>query len=283
MPYGRRYISRDLLPGEKVAVCVEVQGTLLKVKYSDPRLESVGHVRGRIKEFTPAARKRMIEMVNRLDWTKISKVKFGTLTYPDRGYIPRKEERMQSISVLQRYLEEQVQRPVPALWRTEWMPRMSGEQREQVMPHFHILHFDCPFIPWQDYRRWWKKAIGWKGYCRTEFKNASGPRRCMYYVSKYIGKLSDSSSLVIAAYLNNEIDGRHWGILRPDHMPWAPIRKFEMADGDCAKIVRAIARNVRPWPEDPGDIGYTVFGDVGQQIADFLESPLAGPGIVSRT
>ncbi|HET9309354.1 MAG TPA: hypothetical protein VFO46_25290 [Candidatus Sulfotelmatobacter sp.] len=232
---------------------------------SHPRL----HTRGKCKVFSTASRRRLIYRIARMNWQKLKYTKFITLTYPDELSCRSIRRRTIDRDTFHRMMEEYLGRQVAALWRTEWQVRKTGEIEGQPMPHVHIALFAEPFIPWQIVRNRWQRAIGWKGYVRTEIELARDPGKTGRYCAKYMSE-QDSLSLVIASYLSR-VCGRPWGIKRPKLIPWHLEKVIEDVDPDV--IVEARARAARRYPPigQRANGGFTLLGDDVGKLYDAIE------------
>ena len=175
-----------------VVIDVDCQGSLLKVKIvsgrhgTQPPKQS--GTRGIVTHFSKDARKRMIDLMARLDRKKIAwgrhKPKFITLTY-DRNMIDHKKA-ARDLKVFVERMQERYPR-CSIIWRKE--------QQKRGAIHFHLMVFGVPFMEihtsmdtgWQDH---WNQVSGNSIKNRNSFdieviKSMNG---VMFYVSKYMAK-----------------------------------------------------------------------------------------------
>lgn len=257
-PISREYWQAKI-PPQHFSWFLKIQGELTEVKrrlnypMGPPTCK-----RGIIYGFSQASRMNMLRNVARINWTQVRKSSFITLTYPDAVEYASYRERAKHRYVFHRYLEKYLGKKVAMLWRTEWKPRLSGEHVGKVAPHLHLVVFECPRIPWQTIRAWWRQAIGHVGYVHTfiqAIKGADGPAR---YCCKYMAK---DDSLVSSAYLNNPLPtGRAWGLTRPSLIPMHPVSLFcRLQDQDIIVVKRYAIERFANYSMDLGG-GFTLFG-----------------------
>jgi len=93
-----------------------------------------------------------------------------------------------------------------------------------------------------------------------------GQRDVAKYVAKYAAKLPEASSLVIPSYLN--IEGRHWGIHRPDLIPWC-VRGFDLryTPDEIALLENAAATKI-PFFNKNTRTGFSLFGPVVKKVTE---------------
>lgn len=113
------------------------------------------------------------------------------------------------------------------IWRKEFQERGSA--------HFHLICFNMPYWAQAAIQRTWEE-------CTNEVRSIvyvkllRNKRQAMYYVSKYIAKLSDTgetTSLDNEPYqhdCNPEGVGRQWGYLGKPYLPMARIKRAYLID-----------------------------------------------------
>jgi hypothetical protein len=216
---------------KKRKLTVETQGHLMRVKVPGMPLNAgKGGTRGSVSAFSSASRKRMLELMARIDIEKAGFVAFVTLTYPDRDGPPKPEEQERDRATF----FKRMHRAYPdaaAIWRREYEERKSGGFPGLPFPHFHMIFFNLPFVPPEVLNTRWKKVLRHEGYVRTEIKGIESWHQALAYVSKYMAKgkpepvpppSSDggdgdgSCSLVYGAYSavleKSRPVGRAWGV-----------------------------------------------------------------------
>lgn len=196
---------------------VEAQGNLLAIKGSFSALgKSGGGHRGIVTEFSSQSRLRMLRKLARI---APKRVVFITLTYPQRWASPQRAKQHL------RALLERIRRRFPqssAFWRLEF--------QERGAPHFHLLFFELPFLPFAELRRWWADIIN--AYVddtlpRVRIEKINSRRGAFYYCAKYTAKLADQSGssafFILDTYLHA---GRFWGVFNRGALPYAERRYF---------------------------------------------------------
>jgi len=218
------------------AIAVEAQGNLLAIAVkSDAAPRKGGGIRGLVYGFSRASRLRMIKKMNRL---RPDNVKFITLTYPAR--YPRPDEAKKHL----RALFERFRRAYPkssAIWRLEY--------QERGAPHFHLICFNMPFLPFHELRNMWSEIIYKYVDLQLPFvriEKLKSNRGALYYVSKYVAKMSDDGA-VAGALLNLDAylhAGRVWGVFNSQFLPFAPKVYITILDreprsaAECKKLMR---------------------------------------------
>lgn len=95
-----------------------------------------GGIRGTVRGFSKAARKRMIEFM------AMARVKghmlFATFTYPDEFPIGQPEIWNAHFEALRRRIERKYP-DYAIIWREELQARKSGVNKGKIAPHFHLL------------------------------------------------------------------------------------------------------------------------------------------------
>lgn len=205
----------------------EAQGHYVVVKWSETpstkfNQKPVNGTRGKIAEFSPRSRKRMLEMVARLDLAgQVSQrpIIFITLTYA--AQFPSAEASKQHL----RAFLERIRRFAPdasGVWRLEF--------QERGAPHYHFIFFNLPYLPkaeltsiWGDIIgiEWWDTSRGQPRPPMTRIEAIRNPRKAMAYVSKYVAKNSPSDSgFNDVPYLHA---GRFWGVFNKENLPFAQL------------------------------------------------------------
>ncbi len=98
--------------------------------------------RGKISEFTAASRRRMMELMAKVQQTTVPF--FVTLTYPDEFPLYREDYK--------RHLEtffDRLQRRWPGasvIWKLEFKERKSGENKGKIAPHYHLFVYGVPWV-----------------------------------------------------------------------------------------------------------------------------------------
>lgn len=181
--------------GDASAVEFEMQGRVFKQHVKGRKGENqVGGKRSEVTEFTNASRKRLMEKLNRLDEKALCNAKeqpkFITLTYGQ--VFPNPQDSKMNLKAFL----ERLRRRWPnatGFWRLEFQKRGA--------PHFHLILFGLPFLPFMDLRRWWEEIISWDpsrenaNNVLVNIKRIQSWRQLASYVSKYLAKVGDSPAI----------------------------------------------------------------------------------------
>jgi len=97
--------------------------------------------RGEIVEFTPASRRRMLELLAKVEQAAVPLA--FTLTYPDNFPLYREDYK----GHLEAFCDR-MQRRWPGaavIWKLEFKERQSGTNKGKIAPHYHLLVFGVPW------------------------------------------------------------------------------------------------------------------------------------------
>jgi hypothetical protein len=196
---------------------------LMSVSFLQEGEQVGGGKRGEIVVFSPASRYRLFRLLH----TQIFKmVTFVTLTYP--ANFP-KEARIYKANLKEFHRLFEIEFPgIRTVWRLEF--------QERGAPHFHLMMFDCPFIPIERLTDFWKRAT--KNQALEDWSNGvdiklitdrNEQRLVSSYLSKYIAKVE-----LREVKSDPRKAGRYWG-------KWSigdvePL-EFEVSDWEAIKLV----------------------------------------------
>lgn len=245
------------------------QGDLLEIQYVTPQKE--WRRPGKRKpcvEFTRSARLRMLKTIARVNWNRVGPSLFITLTYPDECVRATKEERTVDRHRFMRDMENYLSTKVGMLWRQEWEPRKSGKRKSQIVNHIHLIAFDVRFIHYRVVNALWRAVLSAGGKLRTEVKRIKGTHDVARYTAKYCGKLSASSSLVDASYLNSL--GRHWGIHRKELIPWHNRFVLFGCDEADKRLLENVAAHTFRFFTPNVDQGFSLLGGMAKKVGGIL-------------
>lgn len=249
---------------------VDVQGTVARCRVVKGPRPIVAPCRGKVYEFSRSSRLSMLRMVNRIDFDHVGRSTFTTFTYPDESLPLTMLDLTAHRDALQKVWERFSAGPRPGLWRVEWERRKSGHYRGKFAPHIHCLWLGCPKWPQAEARAAWHRIIGTRVCPRVELKEATGPKRVGFYVSKYIGKMPPPGYLVIDAYLAAVLPGRKWGVLRKECIPWCPKRETILTAGAQWDVIRSLAKDSWKGCPNDGEQGFTLFGSGAEKVGEYL-------------
>lgn len=202
-------------------VTYRFQGSIVEVKTNRPRIRMPDalwegrSIRGEITEFSCKSRVRMMKMLARLNW-KEQKPIFLTLTYP--GEFPNARTAKRHLRAFLKRIWHVTQTLTSAIWRLEFQKRGA--------PHFHIIVFGLPFIHYEVIQQLWCQVIKSEERVFTRIEMLRSARQAMYYISKYMAKVEQSSfksavgdsGFIHVPYL---AAGRFWGVENRKLMPFA--------------------------------------------------------------
>lgn len=135
-------------PSHKLASVEFFKGaSFLSVRLeTDAPLQSKPPKRGEVNEFSAASRRRMLDLLAKIEVSQVPL--FVTLTYPDSFPLYSEE--------FKRHLEmfcARLQRRWPqaaVIWKLEFKERKSGESKGKVAPHYHLFVYGVPWeFPWR--------------------------------------------------------------------------------------------------------------------------------------
>ncbi len=272
-------ILRELLANGKHFVgndgavhCIVWQGQFLKWQVLQPPTRRAKmKPRAQITDFTSAARLRMICELAKINWGKCGRSTFLTLTVPDSLSFNTRKDLTKLRSRFWRSLEKIAGRQLGAFWRIEWKARKSGERVGQLMPHWHFMIFDAPFMAWASVREAWGKLVKFPNV-RVELKEMRNAKQAGYYVTKYVAKVEDCY-LVNCCISQQRPGGRHWGMLRKNCIPRHEKRTFRIAPGELAQEARDLAVKLRPSIEDYGNESFTLIGAAAVRVGAIILQP----------
>jgi len=256
-------------------VSATVTGKLLECKVKRPSLRFIGGQRGIIREFSPAARLRMLKKFHTVDFDASHKPLFITLTYPDDCCYQDRDSRKVHRMVMARHLERITGKNVPGAWRVEWEVRKSGFWSGVPMAHMHWLIFRHRYIDKDDLRDAWRKTIGASGHVSTHIEAVNKSDAVKMYMAKYISADACDCSLVIAAYRNSV--GRQYGWLRHREIPYHEKVDHPTLTLAQQKDLRRLADEQLPWLREGWQESFTLMGqsavDAGRVLqGDELDS-----------
>jgi len=207
-------------------IIAEQQGAVLAIyddEYRAPANPAAAK-REVISSFTRKSRRRMLILLNRLDYN--CRLSFVTLTFHASPTISQSNIAFKRFArVMRRRFPQSY-----AVWRREFQP-----QRGAV--HFHLLFFNLPFIPQDELQELWTRCTG-EDRSIVDIRLVKTRKHAMKYVSKYIGKVSDDpaiTSLEHSPYWNREgrkSIGRCWGYINAELFRFAPTTRIAINDPD---------------------------------------------------
>lgn len=224
--YHRRFMHWCINHAKDIEV--EHQGGRFTVRHRGPPVKP-----GRVGIKLPMcglsdkSRLNALKHLAALNWTAARPGVFITLTYPDE-VLDREPDYHQDRAVFWRYIENHLGREKCAFWRVEWKDRLTGKYKGKFCPHHHFI---VPKLNWIDkdiVNGFWKMTLRYKEFCVSGTERIRSEQHVQAYIGKYAAK-QDSSLLVFATYHNKLPNGRHWGMLRKELLPWTALRTKVMS------------------------------------------------------
>lgn len=177
--------------------------------------------RGTIKTFSPASRRRLQDYIARIDWSRMPKGAFITVTYPDERAKLTMKQTTDQRNLLVLKIERHFKEPLLHIWRKECVPRKSGRYKKYRVQHFHLCVFTTQWIPVAKLNEWWRECIKWPYEVQVHRKHMDG-EHAAFYMAKYLTKDEEQSSILEdGSYLNSP--GRMWGWRREEMIPYKPL------------------------------------------------------------
>lgn len=193
-------------------------------------------VRGEIKSFSKASRRRILRLVATLRRTEVSC--FGTLTYPDQ--FERNPDLVKNH--LDKFFKRLLRKFPDAivLWRMEPKTRKSGVSVGEIAPHFHLLIWN---VEYEKLRQWiplnWFQVVNSGDekhlHAGTSVERVRSSRGVMFYTAKYICK---SDSYIMPGW------GRYWGVVNREMLKTIQGKRtvIEIDDFSAKTILRYMRR-----------------------------------------
>jgi len=243
---------------------IEAQGSLLhmRIRSSVSFKQRGGGTRGKITGFSAQSRHRLLIFMSRLR-TKGARATFITLTFSGQ---PTPKEAQ---AALKRFLMRirRAYKNVSGLWRCERQARGAI--------HFHLLLFGLPFIPQKRLQKVWT-ACTTEDRSIVDIRLASGSRRILAYIAKYISKPSealDLTSLETVTYRHaddSDGDGRVWGWLNKKALPLGSVIEGFLVTKNSMDRIRNIANGLSNGRASKSVWRVTLFSEHAYQIVDWI-------------
>lgn len=239
---------------------ITIQGGLVTIAFRESNCVPPEKKKDQIiNEFSPGARLRLLKQVATIDWDKLPRGLFVTLTYPDdRADVEVRTATIQRHRFI-RDTETYLQAKIPILWRKEQQKRKSGTHTGKYVSHFHLCVFSERFVPHAVVRDIWRKILGTTGALCTDVKRMRSGEHAAFYLAKYLSKPRHPSSLDYGLYLNKP--GRAWGWHRKDLVPLHEPRYLTDLAPMALKAVYDEARRLRKIPDEWSCPSITLLGN----------------------
>jgi hypothetical protein len=204
--------------------------------------------RGVVSGFSAGARKRMLEMLNQLEFERMT---FITLTYPDK-WDPDGHEYKKHLRRFRARIERKFGK-LRVLWRLEFQKRGA--------PHYHLLLFDAPWINKTWLSEAWYGSVGSGDPKHLEYgTNIKGIAsqgengKIIAYVAKYAAKQIDREAIPDDCWT-----GRYYGKWNIEKA--APIEVILEIGKTVRLVAGALSLRRSGTPYEPGSLACCrVFG-----------------------
>ena len=235
---------------------LHAQGNVLQMKVSRADIGHAqgGGVRGKIKEFSAGARRRMLEFFARTQVNGV-RITFVTLTFQGVQHV-------QYAKICLRRFLARVSRKFPlasGVWRFEYQSRGS--------PHFHVLFYGLPYWGQRELQKVWT-ACTREDISIADIRLCKGPRQVMSYVSKYCAKKEVNAaptSFIQVTYPHDwgwNTDGKHWGFFNKGAIPMAEIIGGILTSHPVIKALSEMAWKQIGVENKYGSMSFTLFTPV---------------------
>jgi len=220
--------------------------------------------RGNVTNFSDASRRRLIDLTARLDLTG-AMPKFLTLTFAGT---PTSDEAKNAFRKFAKRLRRRFSE-MSALWRVELQTRGSA--------HFHLIIFNMPFVLQAELQSMWQKCTQ-EPLSIVFIQAIKNGKQVMNYVSKYIAKreaVDDSAYLDKPSYLTEfpaRWQGRHWGIINHDKLPYAKRQVAFMRCSSTARYFWYMVSQERQSASAQNPLVAKLYSDDAQKIYDTATS-----------
>lgn len=224
------YMTSDLPPIKQVrwqqTLKMSFQGKLVRAKLINQNKQSSGGgKRGTITDFSPASRGRLFDLFNQFEVKHAAT--FITLTYASRAETAH-QAKGHLRALFKRLGRLYPDKNLSGIWRMEF------QQRGAI--HFHIIFFECPYIPKEKLQTIWGDITGDK-LPFTRIERIFSHKKIINYVAKYVGKVNGepnpsgfNSLTYLSAYqkYHGPNIGRLWGYLNKSELPFAELHEIEL-------------------------------------------------------
>jgi len=217
----------------------------------------------------------LLREMNRIDWERVGRSTFVTLTYPP-GFVQWKfKKRSMDRYQFMRSWETETGKQLAAIWKVEWKKRKRGYDAGEWVPHLHLAVLDTPWIDKEFLQKKWCSLLNYHaGDTIMKFKEITTKDGLARYLAKYISK---SCRLDISGQLNKDCTiGRAWGLTRPELIPWAELKVDREVSAAEASYLRGLFGERCEWYDPAIHGGFTWFGrDDAELIPKILADNLA--------
>jgi hypothetical protein len=211
-----------------------------------------GGKRGVVRGFSDASKKRLLDRYNQMPKDYRQHALFITLTYPGE-FDGNWEQWKRDLDVFCKRLLRLYPRAV-ILWKLEFQKRGA--------PHYHLIVWGVPFIPFSWVARAWFEVVGSGDPAHlaagTQVKRLKGDKKAVYYLCKYMAKRDTIFDSVAC--------GRVWGFRNGAALP-----VFISCKRVSVKVFYEVKRTLRKWLERKTGKKAICWGLAGQGLTAYLD------------
>lgn len=218
------------------------------------------------------SRMRMLKLLNQIDYPRLGRSVFLTLTYPDSCLVKEYAARTAQRTNFLRYVETSIGKNASCIWRIEWEERQSGHYTGRLAPHYHMMMLNVKWLGKEKVREWWRRTIkAPDGPLITDVRRIYNEDGVARYLSKYIAKYV---ALDLCTYLRSPFEfGQHWGCTRKHLIPMCRTRVDRILTEQEIKRFKRFGHSRWKTYGERGEGGFTVFGAT---LADNVAKMLGG-------
>lgn len=265
------------------SVDVAVRATFVQLKGSGIGGRGGGGTRGRVSGFSRASRKRLLDRLNSVPDDVLADALFITLTLPDAALDrwqakPAAAKPRMALGVrgskgaLARFTKR-LRRAWPrcaGVWRMERVPRLSGDYAGELVPHYHVLVFNVPWMETGWLASAWYECVASADsrhlQAGTSVQRVRSRRGAMSYVAKYMCKEESAAA--------GEHTGRYWGVFG-DAWLEVIIRTYELTARQFYRLRRVLRAYVLKSWRPPGAVRCRWARAPGQGCTAYLSEASA--------
>lgn len=247
----------DNLPVVKVSA----QGRLLRVKCMGNADEGWHRSkRGRVTEFTPSSRMRLLQMLARVEAPNskgfVFKVSFLTLTTRE---VYSAFDFKKFMVVFFKRLKRKYPR-MAVVWRVEYQKRGAA--------HCHLILYNAPWIDKGKVQDVWGDIVS-ESKPFTRIEKIRSYKHLIGYASKYVAKVCDSGFISASKTTappeqevnQKKLDGRVWGVYNRKCLPFADEETVTLPQDGAWYLIRRYCQKFYAWLDVDSGYGFTVFTD----------------------
>lgn len=149
------------------------------------------------------------------------------------------------------------------VWRLEFQDRGA--------PHFHLFLFNGRYMPRNLLLSWWQEITKDSSITQLDIRRINNSRKARRYVSKYMAKVADTTSLDTLPYLADDFYmGRVWGIEMRGLLLYAELFVTVIQTYPLFWDIKRAARHIWPGVNKHAWSGFTLFTDNAYEWCRYL-------------